>query len=65
MHNYKKKNSETKLAANILKQDPNTQKVKKNAYFNQTTQTCAHFQGFFLFPFSSSEQLDKTFVSKW
>ena len=36
MHNYRKKNSETKLAANILKQDQNIQTVKKNAYFNQT-----------------------------
>ena len=33
MHNYWKKNSEAKLAANILKQDQNTQTVRKERLF--------------------------------
>ena len=37
--------SATKLTVSILKQDPNTLKVKKNADFKRTKQKRAHFGG--------------------
>jgi len=37
--------TETKLTASVLKQDPNTQRVKKNANFNGTTQNMHAFSG--------------------
>ena len=40
-----KQKSETKVTASVIKQNPNTPKVTKNAYFNFTHyQTCAQFQ---------------------
>ena len=38
---WREKKSETKLTANILKQEPNTQTVKKNTDLNGTTQNHA------------------------
>ena len=35
----------TKLIATVLKQDPYTQKVKKNTDFNRTTQNMGTFSG--------------------
>ena len=37
--------SVTNLAASILKQDPNTQKVKRKACLNRTTQSMCIFAG--------------------
>ena len=38
---WEENKSETKLTANVLKQEPNTQTVKKNTDFNGTTQNHA------------------------
>ena len=39
----KKKKSEKRLTAIVLKQDPNSQTVKENASFNETKQQCFVF----------------------
>ena len=45
-------NSKTKLAANVPKQDPNTQKVKKNTDFNRAAQNQHSFLCVWMFEMS-------------